>query len=441
MLSKQEIEKKFLESIWENDPQKDAKILEIKSWYLSYQFILETYATNLESIDLFLKVLKECWNENKIDRREVGRKLLKLEIKCAGDSEDKLYIINDFDRYRIACWCCLEEEAKSLFNKFKNASFEKEASKIDIEYFVKGLRSGPLMIFWSHNFGGMEVKTKSNDKNIYEYGFECAMAEKRVEALSFFWDKLPEEKKNPKTLIQVALYDSFKGSANVDMIEFCLNNLSKDKYLDLLEADFGKNEYYSVLSKLISGHSIQNAKLLFDFLKPENITPEIYTDYLMYGLLRSTISLPYSDLVKYHNDLIIHILNCDNFKEHRLRFFEDLCREFSPFREDMNHLAKIGRPDAVFKILDLVEPDQLKSIMKFKDCDDLIKKYSELGSNELNRNEASKSKNIERLIQTTSTFTDKKEYSTENISSGSQFKMQQDDEADFLIEKGSSDFS
>jgi hypothetical protein len=73
----------------------------------------------------------------KLNRYIVGRKLLILNFE--GGQKN---LLDSFDRYRVACWCCFEEEIKTIFEEFK-LTLGSES----VENLVKRLDRGALMLY------------------------------------------------------------------------------------------------------------------------------------------------------------------------------------------------------------------------------------------------------------------------------------------------------
>lgn len=454
----------FLSSVKEDDPYKSSKKLQIERWGRSW-WIFRAY------LDFFIEVLSgtDCWDKTedfygvKLNIKKVGEILINenstyFNTKLRSRKKNPIIFEN---LYRIACWCCLEDDINRLFNKdVKSRSLQSNEKIISL---AKSKRVGPLMIFWSHYINKDKLSKEDKEKYSYRYGFECAMSEKNVEALEFFWKKIEsdntisvEEKEG--LLFKVAFYKSLNGTVTVGMIEFCLRHLNPDKYSELLKENF-KNKCRNILLELISEHSLEKAKQLFSVLKPEDVSSEFYTDCLMYGVLRNTISLPYDDLVNSRNELAIHILNRPGFENHRQHFLNNLCTRFS-CRDVIAHLIKINRSEAVWNILDLASKDkiQIQSILKSKEfnsleelCDrfgdkisaDKIREYHKIAHNVLEKNELPNSpKNIKCLTQSISMVADKKEHSTTVSSESFPFSSQSQDTGaagDFITNKKSQD--
>ncbi|MFP3023973.1 MAG: hypothetical protein ACEY3K_14255, partial [Wolbachia sp.] len=182
-----------------------------------------------------------------------------------------------FDRYRIACWCCFEEEIKAIFEEFKSEQSDESGKNL-----VRKLDDGALMIYWSHAMNNQEHQLKLNNEHPYVYAFKCAMIEKHVEALEFFWNKLQSidsvsPKRKEDLLMEVAYNKGRFSTDDVGMVDFCLRHLDPNRYHELLKRDFKQHGCYYTLSILRRNHSFENARKLFEHLKSENLSPEAYS--------------------------------------------------------------------------------------------------------------------------------------------------------------------
>ncbi|MFP3018731.1 MAG: hypothetical protein ACEY3E_07705, partial [Candidatus Tisiphia sp.] len=113
------VQRVLLTSIKEDDPHKGFKELEIKRYCIAYQTLLRKWDGTI--ITPFLKEILEnetCWEvegasgQVKLNRYTVGKKLLTLKAE-----DGQKILLSRFDRYRIACWCCFEEEIKAIFEE------------------------------------------------------------------------------------------------------------------------------------------------------------------------------------------------------------------------------------------------------------------------------------------------------------------------------------
>lgn len=213
-----------------------------------------------------------------------------------------------FDRYSIACWCCFEEEIKNIFEELKLTR-----SNISVEEFVKKLDEGLLMVFWSHVMNNQEQELELNNEHSYVYGFRCAIFERMVEALEFFWDKLQsvdtissEQKEN--SLMEVALYKKIHRSPTAEIIEFAINHLNPDKYPELLKRDLEQDGYYLTISELENDYFFDSAKKLFQFLNPQKFDCRNYSTKI-YSIVDTIKSSSDAELISACEDYLSFIWN------------------------------------------------------------------------------------------------------------------------------------
>ncbi|MFP3031409.1 MAG: hypothetical protein ACEY3M_09835, partial [Wolbachia sp.] len=246
----EDVQKILLASIKEDDPHKGFKGLEIKRYCIAYQGLFNRW--NSIILPPFLKKILEseiCWKADdtlghvELDRYALGKKLLDLKTEDGQKS-----LLDSFDRYRIACWCCFEEEIRAIFEEFKLTLGSKP-----VESLVKECDKGALMIYWSHAMNNQERQLELNNEHPYVYAFKCAMLEKHVEALEFFWDKLQSidsvsPKRKEDLLMEVAYNKGRFSTDDVGMVDFCLRHLDSNRYHELLKRDFKQHGCYYTLS-------------------------------------------------------------------------------------------------------------------------------------------------------------------------------------------------
>lgn len=355
-------EKILLASIGESDPYKGAKELEIKRWCSAYWPLMESWGERKALF--FQKVFsdKTCWevtgDQVKLNRYTVGKKLLTLK---AEDGQKNL--LNPFDRYRIACWCCFEDEIRAIFEEFKLTLGSKP-----VESLVKGCDKGALMIYWSHAMNNQEHQLELNNEHPYVYAFKCAMLEKHVEALEFFWNKLQSigsisSERKEDLLIEVAYNKGRFSADNVGMVDFCLRYLHEDKYHELLKRDFKQNKYHYTLSTLTGSYSFESAKKLFEHLKSEDLSPEGYSTS-MFGALDSIVSMPDNSFVQSGSDMLASMWNSSGFEAHRQHYLHNLGIRLSS-RDLIVRLIKENKATKVVsEIINSLSQEQMQSIME-----------------------------------------------------------------------------
>ncbi|WP_353284015.1 hypothetical protein [Wolbachia endosymbiont (group A) of Lypha dubia] len=360
------VQKVLLTSIKEDDPHKGLKELEIKRWCIAYQTLLNKWDSTIIP-PLFKKVLEDetCWKiedasgQIRLNRYTFGEKLLALKTLDGQRS-----LIRPFDRYRIACWCCFEDEIRAIFEEFKLTLGNKT-----VESLVKGCNNGALMIYWSHAINNQEHQLKLNNEHPYVYAFKSAMLEKHVEALEFFWDKLQSidsvSSKRKEDLLMEVAYNKGRFSADdVGMVDFCLRYLPEDKYHELLKRDFKQHGCYYTLSILRRNHSFENARKLFEHLKPEDLSPEAYSTS-MFGALDSVFSVPDDSFIKSGSDMLTSMWNRPDFDAHRQHYLNKLSEQLSSTRDLVASLIKANKAiEILSKIVNSLSQEQMYSIME-----------------------------------------------------------------------------
>ncbi|MFP3022004.1 MAG: hypothetical protein ACEY3K_03365, partial [Wolbachia sp.] len=269
-----------------------------------------------------------------------------------------------FDRYRIACWCCFEEEIKAIFEEFKSEQSDESWKNL-----VRKLDDGALMIYWSHAMNNQEHQLKLNNEHPCVYAFRCAMIEKHVEALEFFWNKLQSidsvSLERKEDLLMEAAYNKGHFSAdNVGMVDFCLRHLHEDKYPELLKRDFRKNSYYYTLNTLKGNYFFENAKKLFERLNPEYLSPDKYST-LMFAALDSIVSMPDDSFIKSGSNMLTSMWNRPGFEVHRQHYLNKLSEQLSSTRDLVVFLIKENKAvEILSEIVNSLNQEQMQSIME-----------------------------------------------------------------------------
>ncbi|WP_353282163.1 hypothetical protein [Wolbachia endosymbiont (group A) of Aleiodes leptofemur] len=361
------VQKILLTSIKKDDPHKGIKELEIKRYCIAYQTLFREWDRTI--IPPFLKEIledKTCWQipigdtseQVKLNRYTVGRKLLTVKFK---GRQKKL--LDSFDRYRIACWCCFEDEIRAIFEEFKSTLGSKP-----VESLVKGCDKGALMIYWSHAMNNQEHQLELNNEHRYVYAFKCAMLEKHVEALEFFWDKLQSidsvsPKRKEDLLMEVAYNKGRFSTDDVGMVDFCLRYLDFNRYHELLKRDFKQNKYHYTLSKLTGSYFFESAKRLFEHLKLEDLSPEGYSTS-MFGALDSILSVPDDNFVKSGSDMLASMWNHPSFEAHRQHFLDKLSIGYSSKNRIVCLIKKNMDIKILPEIIKSLSQEQMQSIME-----------------------------------------------------------------------------
>lgn len=361
----EDVQKILLTSIKEDDPHKGFKWLEIKRYCIAYQGLFSRW--NSIILPPFLKKILEskiCWKVDdtlgyvKLDRYALGKKLLGLKTEDGQKS-----LLDSFDRYRIACWCCFEDEIRAIFEEFKLTLGNKP-----VESLVKGCDNGALMIYWSHAMNNQEHQLELNNEHPYVYAFKCAMLEKHVEALEFFWNKLQSidsvsPKRKEDLLMEVAYNKGHFSTDDVGMVDFCLRYLDPDRYHELLKRDFKQNKYHYILSTLTGSYFFESAKRLFEHLKSEDLSPEGYSTS-MFGALDSIVSMPDNSFVQSGSDMLASMWNSSGFEAHRQHYLHNLGIRLSS-RDLIVRLIKENKATKVVsEIINSLSQEQMQSIME-----------------------------------------------------------------------------
>ncbi|WP_265023073.1 hypothetical protein [Wolbachia endosymbiont (group B) of Ischnura elegans] len=316
---------------------------------------------------LFKKVLEDetCWKiedasgQIRLNRYAFGEKLLALKTLDGQRS-----LIRPFDRYRIACWCCFEDEIRAIFEEFKLTLGNKP-----VESLVKGCDKGALMIYWSHAMNNQEHQLELNNEHPYVYAFKCAMLEKHVEALEFFWDKLQSidsvsPKRKEDLLMEVAYNKGRFSTDDVGMVDFCLRHLDPNRYHELLKRDFKQNKYHYTLSTLTGSYSFESAKSLFEHLEPECLSPEKYS-VLIFTVLDSITSAPGDSFIKSGSDMLTSMWNSPGFESHKQHYLNKLSEQLSSTRDLVASLIKGNKAVKILsEIVNSLSQEQMYSIME-----------------------------------------------------------------------------
>ena len=359
------VQRVLLTSIKEDDPHKGFKELEIKRYCIAYQTLLRKWDGTI--ITPFLKKILEnetCWEvegasgQVKLNRYTVGKKLLTLKAE-----DGQKILLSRFDRYRIACWCCFEEEIKAIFEEFKSEQSDESGKNL-----VRKLDDGALMIYWSHAMNNQEHQLKLNNEHPYVYAFKCAMIEKYVEALEFFWNKLQSidsvsPKRKEDLLMEVAYNKGRFSTDDVGMVDFCLRHLDPNRYHELLKRDFKQHGCYYTLSILRRNHSFENARKLFEHLKSENLSPEAYSTS-MFGALDSVLSVPDDSFIKSGSDMLTSMWNRPGFETHKQHFLDELSIGYASRNRIACLIKKNMAIEVLSEIVNSLNQEQMQSIME-----------------------------------------------------------------------------
>ncbi|HJD64691.1 MAG TPA: hypothetical protein LFW10_00740 [Rickettsia endosymbiont of Diachasma alloeum] len=367
-----QIEQGLISSIAEDDPHKVSKQLQIKQWTHLYGGKLLRFSLS-RTLNFVKQIIsdEDCWyavdslEGVKLDRYEVGRKLLAATTPSGEDNP-----FNNMQKYKVACWCCFEDEIRELWAEAQSNFVREKPIVRQLDSTYAG--HGPLVTYWTHYITGymdkFKAKLQLTGDNNDLHGFESAVRGKHAEALEYFWDKLVpvlsgEEKDD--LLIYTATYnDFFVGRANSDMVTFAMDHLDESKYHELLEKDFAKNKHYSSLSELTSNYLFDRAEKLFKCLSSVDIIHDDYSTSI-YWVLYNILSVPNDvQCIGCGYQMLSTMWNMDGFEEHK-QFFMHRLGYGDPASDKIGHLVKAGRTsDILSEIVSSLNMEQVENLKK-----------------------------------------------------------------------------
>lgn len=364
-MDREDIPEVLFSSIKEDDPYRASKLLQIERWCCTHSKIIER--SGQKGRNLLAQVLsdKESWEEVgglhgvKLNRRKVGRKF------AVPDSDNSF---SRASRYKISCECCLEGEIRAIFEERKEElSAQGNESLLEYHHLVRCCGEGPIAQFWSHFISGYLDKLDLRGRHPYEYGLDCAVGWRRVEAVEFFWSKiksLPENEmsaqKKDEILMKNAVYSAGPNfRIYPDIFEFFFDQINTDRYLELLKRDLEKNGHYGSLNRIKDVLSFDKFQELFDCLKPSDISEDCYHTRLC-SIEIQNYSGHYVDAAE---NLFIHMWMKEEFGRHRAFVIKEEVEEVidpSTFfdRNLLVHWAKKGCMKAVWAVLNELSSDQ-----------------------------------------------------------------------------------
>ncbi|MFT4314776.1 MAG: hypothetical protein AB3P11_06900 [Wolbachia pipientis] len=367
--------------IKDNDPYKESKQLQLKNWCGAFLPLFGSWGET--KLPFFLDILSNegCWEKIdtihgiKLNRRVVAKKM--IEPKSSKGISNPL---DDFDRYQVACWCCLEEDIISLFEHFKQEDKIKDGDSDAIKKLVKSVSGSwctdAMMQFWSHFVSGYISELDLKGQHPYVFGLHRAAISsnrRRVEAVEFFWNKiksLPESElsaqEKDEVFMKIAVHAAHD-NGYPDVFEFCLSQINPDKYPELLKRDLEKNGYYGSISRMMDVLNFGKVQELFDCLK----LSEISEDYYHLCLERIKIQdypVCYVDSAK---NLFIYIWGKEGFDSHHTLVINEEVIDPSPcFHTNLLiPWVKKGIMEPVWVVLDKLDSNQIKEFMTYKQAD------------------------------------------------------------------------
>ncbi|MDX5462577.1 MAG: hypothetical protein O7157_03420 [Wolbachia endosymbiont of Tetragnatha montana] len=374
-----DIPKVLFSCIKEDDPYRASKVFQIERWCYANWDLHKRSGKKGHSFLAQVLSNKDCWKKVdslhgvKLDRQMVGKKLI------APDSG------NLFNKYDIACRCCLEEDIIALFEERKRRlSVQGKSSLLEYGYLVGCLASDLLVEFWSHFVSGYIFKLNLNGRHPCEYGLECAMSLKQAESVEFFWNKiksLPEDELSAQQKDEVFMKTAVRAAGNScnsypEIFEFCFSQISPDKYPELLKRDLAENRYYGSLNTLQSALRFDQFQRLFDCLEPGDISRGKYRDWLRHIEIRKCSGCHLDLGVK----LFMHMWVKEGFSSHRASALNGIMMSNSVFQGELliSFVSK-GCMEPVWAILDKAGPDQIKEFMGSKQADHIRSLLKERG--------------------------------------------------------------
>ncbi|WP_143688759.1 hypothetical protein [Wolbachia endosymbiont of Laodelphax striatellus] len=371
-MDREDIAEVLFSSIKEDDHYRASKLLQIERWCYAHWKIHAGYGEIRNNFLAQVLSSEDCWEKVnnlhgvKLNGQMVGKKL----ITPSSDNNPNPF---GTDRYKIACECCLEEDIVKIFEDYrKERNVENDDS---LKRLVSNLSYGnPLKTFWSHHIGGYMSELDLKGRHPYEYGLDCAIDWKRAEAVEFFWNKiksLPEgelsAQKKDEILMKNAIYaagPNFRVYPNI--FEFFLNQISPDRYPELLKRDLVKNGHYGSLNRMIDMLNFDKFQKLFDYLQPGNISENSYHTRL-YSIRIQDYSGYYVDAAK---KLFMHIWIKEGFDSHRALVINEEVMDSSFSHTNLLVCwVKKGTMEPVWAVLDKLDSNQIKEFMSCKQAD------------------------------------------------------------------------
>ncbi|WP_341819677.1 hypothetical protein [Wolbachia endosymbiont (group A) of Brachyopa scutellaris] len=367
-MDRRDISEVLFSSIKENDSYRASKLLQIERWCYAHWKIHAGYGEIRNNFLAQVLSNEDCWekvnnlHQVKLNRQMVGKKL----IAPSSDSKPNPF---GTDRYKIACDCCLEDEIRAIFEERKEElSAQGNDSLLEYHHLVRCYGEGPIAQFWSHFISGYLDKLDLRGRHLYEYGLDCAVGWRKVEAVEFFWNKiksLPENEmsaqKKDEIFMKNVIYAA-KSHCNSypEIFEFFFDQLTSDRYPELLKRDFAQDNYYDTLFTLKDSCSFDKLRVLFDCLHPSDILERHF-----YSLLRNmNIQSCQEYYAKAGIELFTHMWTKEGFDSHRAFTLQEELVENCGFI--LYPLVSKGYMEPVWEILDKANPNQIKEFMDSK---------------------------------------------------------------------------
>ncbi|GFQ75288.1 uncharacterized protein TNCT_479091 [Trichonephila clavata] len=342
----------FLQHCW-GTGLRASKVFQIERWCYANWDLHAGYGQKRN--DFLAQVLSSegCWEKVntlhgvKLNKQIVGKKLI-----TPPDSDNPF----STKRYNIACRCCLEEDIIALFEDFKQKRNVGDGDTDSLRELVSNLSGDPLVTFWSHFVSGYISKLDLNGLHPYEYGLKCAMDLKQAEAVEFFWNKIKSLPENELSAQQK-------------------DEMSPDKYPELLKRDLAENRYYGSLNALQDALRFDQFQRLFDCLKPNDLSDKKYS-CLLWSIKLGSYSEPY---IKAAIDLFVHMWMREGFDNHRALVLKEEMTDSGLQGDLLVPLVKRDYMEPVWAVLDKAIPEQIKEFMNSKQADHIRSTLKEKG--------------------------------------------------------------
>lgn len=365
-----------------NDPCRVSKQLQLEDWCVAFLDLFSIRGK--EELPFFLGVLsdEECWEKTdtmhgiKLNRRIAAKKMVELQ-SWRGKSNP----LDDFYRYQLACWCCLEEDIITLFEHFKHDDKIKDDDIVPLRKLVKSVSGSyytdAMMEYWSHVVSGYASELELEGRHPYVYGLDRALGMRRVrvEAVEFFWNRiksLPEDELSAQQKDEIFMKAAVRAAGShcknyPEIFKFCFSQISPDRYSELLKKDFAENSYYGSVNILQNALCFDQFQRLFDCLKPCDISEDQYHVWLKY-IGRKDCS---GHLADAGIRLFMHMWVKEGFDGHRALVLRKEITVRSCFLATGLLIPFIHRNymEPVWAVLDKASPDQIKEFMSSKQAD------------------------------------------------------------------------
>lgn len=376
--------------IREDDPYRASKLLQIERWcYVNWHL---HQRGGKKQHNFIAQVLsdEECWEKvNNLHRVKLNRQMVGKKLILPPDSDNPF---TDAKRYKIACECCLEEDVRALFEERKEELLAQgKSSLLEYEHLIGCFGEGALGGFWSHFVGGYASKLNLKGRHIYEYGLDCAINCRQVQAVEFFWNKiksLPEDEisaqKKDEILMKNAVYTA-AGRFGIysDIFDFFFDQINPERYPELLKRDLEKNRCYGSLNRMKEMLSFDKYQTLFDYLKPSDISEDYYN-----ARLDSIEIQSYPEYyVNAAKKLFLHIWTREGFDSHRTFVIDEEVMISSSYihKKLLVPWVEKGCMEPVWAVLDRLDSNQIKEFMTYKQADYIRSVLEQGDHNLLNR--------------------------------------------------------